>query len=255
MHYHLSFSVHQNPRPPEDVAALNDTAYQATRHRPWNHTETGLNIPLVLQHYQMIAWEFGPVRKPNALRDTDWEHPNLLSVCIVRDPIERILSDDKNNEESEFYGIHHSPVSQPLELWWKWANQTQSNFMVRRLAHAEGVHTRYSKIQLPYSTHMLDQAKTMLKRMTIVLDIACLDESMQALLEVLTGSQKQDFQRTSKFLHHSYPSMEKRIPHKDIYAYLLQRNQMDVDLYEWVKQELPTLVRCGDRSADQRTAK
>jgi hypothetical protein len=59
--------------------------------KPWKYNDTANNIELVRPFFHFISWEFGPM---NTLKDTDWEHPNLVSVIVMREPISRLLAGD-----------------------------------------------------------------------------------------------------------------------------------------------------------------
>ena len=64
-----------------------------------------------------------------------------------------------------------------------------------------------------------EDAKAMLNRFTIVLDIACLDDGMNALAELL-GLEIPD----EHPFYHPRPSNRERIGHDDVYEYLLEKN-------------------------------
>jgi hypothetical protein len=87
----------------------------------------------------------------------------------------------------------------------------------------------------------LEYAKALVSRFSIVLDIECLDEGMQALASIL------DIQidglldsNNNKVLR---PPTKDRIPYPNVYEFLKERNALDVELYEWSKHR--SLVNCS----------
>ena len=77
----------------------------------------------------------------------------------------------------------------------------------------------------------LERAKALVRRFTFVLDMDCLVPSMQALAERLGLNSSLISNQSTK----SFQSPKKRIGHKDVYRYLLEKNRLDVKLYKWAR--------------------
>jgi hypothetical protein len=91
----------------------------------------------------MISMEFGePGVRP--ILDTNLEHPLLLSVIIMRDPISRLLAGDGRT-------VKQYPGYQSGELnhteWWKYAsnNHNTDNFFLKKFTD-NSTHHRYKNI-------------------------------------------------------------------------------------------------------------
>jgi hypothetical protein len=91
-------------------------------------------------------------------------------------------------------------------------------------------------------------AKELVSRFTIILDLACLDENLAALAKLL---QLEDLMtpppKSSKRSNHTHPPNSERIPFPEIHQYLKERNQKDIELYQWAKRK--SLVQCLDKGA------
>merc|ERR1712113_1218438 len=98
---------------------------------------------------------------------------------VMRDPLERFLAGGRCGE---FHGgmtkdISGEPTSENQYLWWEYANsKCADNYALRALANnshcVNGADT---------SQACLEGAKTLLERVTFIIDQACLAESMVAL--------------------------------------------------------------------------
>ena len=77
----------------------------------------------------------------------------------------------------------------------------------------------------------LERAKELIRRFSVVIDIACLDESLQALADNEWNLKK--LGRTRRHVS-KRPPME-RIGNDEIYEQLQKKNELDIELYEWAK--------------------
>ena len=243
------------------------------KQKPWRGVaQTALNLQLVRQAYRYVSWEFGKVPRPT-LNVTDWEHPKLVSILVVRDPIARALAGDWHTSEYHPFVIAYSKQypnggnNRTVEEWWKFAkDEYYDNFALRRLVGwgwgGGGPWTT------PMTEQHLDYAKQLVSRFTLVLDQACLTENLHALSETLQiplrikdrnrrlsshgGIKRND---TISALHasrnlHANPHHLKnadRIPFPEVYEYLLKAFQYDIELYQWAKRR--SLAQCLDRGA------
>mmetsp|Transcript_4998 Transcript_4998/g.5512 ORF Transcript_4998/g.5512 Transcript_4998/m.5512 type:complete len:127 (+) Transcript_4998:342-722(+) len=94
-----------------------------------------------------------------------------------------------------------------------------------------------------------EHGKSLLDKFTVVLDIACLDEGIEALARLLHINIYQNETTTElmkkKHVHHRETPKE-RIKYNDVYDYLLAKNRWDIALYEYSKSI--SLVNCEDLS-------
>ncbi|VEU34752.1 unnamed protein product [Pseudo-nitzschia multistriata] len=64
---------------------------------PWAYDETDSFLHSLRPYFHMISWEYmGVDDMQRNLSETNWEHPELLSVIITRDPISRLLAGNRN---------------------------------------------------------------------------------------------------------------------------------------------------------------
>jgi len=207
--------------------------YDFPTNDPWSYEKTAYNIARIKEHFHFLAWEYYVEPPVPDLRSTNWEDPNLLSVIIMRDPISRLLARDG------WVSVRHKNIysgSATEDDWWRYANDTfgdTDNFALRIIAGfpcCDG-----EKTDLKY----LAYAKALLSRFTIILDMDCLDQSMEAFANLVGIPFKSNIKRQPH-----YPPSSERIPYKNVYNFLLQKNRMDIKLYEWSKNI--SLVRCHE---------
>ena len=175
----------------------------------------------------MISWEFSQAPSHNALNDTDWDNPNLVSIIVMREPISRLLAGD-GYVKKKYPGIHDNTAS--LQDWWDFAHEHHhtNNFALSILA---GQSCCQGEDTDPIH---LEHAKELLSRFTFVLDISCLDEGMQAVADELgLGIVIEESKERAKTHVHKHP--RDRIAYPEVYDYLLERNHLDIELYEWAK--------------------
>lgn len=217
------------PRPNDNIKFPNK--------HPWTHPRTAKNIKLVRENFHMIGWEFGytgHAPKPS-LAVTNWEDPNLLSVIVMRDPTSRLLA------TSGWIRNHYPDIPRgnaTKEDWWEYANHPwfTNNYALRVLA-GNGCCNGGKTPQ-----EHLENAKALIERFSIVLDIKCLNEGLEALsslVNITLAKQK----RRRKPAHRRAPSRE-RVGYDDVYEFLLEKNRLDIELYEWSKSL--TLVDCSN---------
>ncbi|EED89537.1 predicted protein [Thalassiosira pseudonana CCMP1335] len=199
-----------------------------TKSRPWTFDETAPNALELRKYYHMISWEHGIVPKI-PLEDVDWENPHLVSMIVMKDPIDRRLAGDGGIIRK--YGKEEGRT---MEQWHGFAaDTTYVNFMLTRLTPdacgKEGENT---------TIECLENAKALLERITFVLDVECLSDGMDALAQQL-GFAPPNLRKGK-----SHPSAKERIPEEVIYDLLLKRNRRDIELYEWSKGL--SLVNCSE---------
>lgn len=213
-------------RPQDGV--VNETDYP--REHPWSAKETAASIHKVRRYFHMIAWEYGR-RRARPISFTDWEHPELLSLVVLRHPLARMLTTTSVYFRERYPNIHHRNAS--LEEWWAFAKDPRNNnFALAQLAddptccqnaETSSIHVR--------------SAQALLRRTSILVDMECLGESLVALADLLGVTLRKPLPMTKPHL-----PPEAWMP-SDVYEYLIYRNRQDIALYEWSKSL--SLVRCS----------
>jgi hypothetical protein len=204
--------------------------------------------------FALLSWEFGaapeysdPKGRP-PLSGADWENPNLVSIFVAREPISRLMAIDgwvrKNHPN-----ILANMASR--KEWMDYAttpHNNTNNFALGILAGADCCQGNATEVR-----HLVT-AKQVLNRITFVLDIECLQAGLDEVAHLLgfegTLTMERRLHETQSAvksrdlkLHRRWPHPKERIPPK-IYDFLVERNRLDIELYEWSKEI--SLVRCAD---------
>jgi hypothetical protein len=172
--------------------------------------------------YDVVSWEYQ--RPPDIpLATHNWESDQVISVLIVRDPLDRLLARDA--AAAHKYG----PLkTRTQEQWWAYANDGHftKNFALRILSDGDGKETG------------LNKAKELVGRMTYVLDQACLNENLLQLTKELGWNNTENLGEGT--VHHK--TARKRLGNDTLWEFLRERNANDIALYEWSKNR--SLVVC-----------
>jgi len=238
------------------------------KNMPWTKEETGPFVEAIRPYFHIISWEFSNHNKVHnygrSLDDPDWDHPNLVSVVVTRDPLSRLLAHG-GHAHKNYEGFNRGPGAMSRKKWWDYAvydNTFETDNLFLRIVnphqsiklsrhqkkttnHVEIVVNRTTEeVQELFPTELtethFEHGKAFLRNATVVLDIACLNEGLEALARLLQmelGSQKHDHSKT-------YPPPKERIGYEDVYEYLVAKNEWDIALYEYSKTI--SLVRCDD---------
>ena len=172
--------------------------------------------------YDVVSWEYQ--RPPDIpLATHNWESDQVISVLIVRDPLDRLLAHDAGAARK--YG---KLKKRTQEQWWAYANDGAftKNFALRILSDGDGKETG------------LNKAKELVGRMTYVLDQACLNENLLQLTNEL-GWNNTDLLGEGT-VHHK--TARERLGNDTLWEFLTERNANDIALYEWSKKR--SLVVC-----------
>jgi hypothetical protein len=226
---------------------------------PWSQDTVSSNIQSVRPFFHFISWEFSyPNRNP--LEPVDWEDPHLVSIVAVKHPVDRFLSFIKDGRcaqelgyQDMFAETHKAGNYSALNHtdWWRCARgevdhpkvipTVADNYGLRILADGgccQGADT---------DRKHLEYAKTLVDRMTVVLDVECLNDGITALanltgiaLDLVGNKQLATKMQSTKHVH---ASARERIGHDDVYEYLLEKNQLEIEFYEWAKTK--SLVQCN----------
>ena len=235
---------HIGLQPPE----YNDTAAWVTFWRPYFHFKS-----MEYRHYP----------KPN-LHTTNWEYENLVSMIVMRDPLERFMSGGKCG--SFHKSLPDDPTNDTQELYWEYANSAcADNYALRVLANESvrvfcfvrrllGVSCFPSYLSIclhslsqncangeDTSISCLESAKTLLNRFTFILDKDCLADSMVALGNVLNLTITSSGFESSQ--HNKRDPLRDRFGNDTLYEYVKRRFRRDIELYEWSKKR--SIVVCN----------
>ncbi|KAI2498714.1 hypothetical protein MHU86_15781 [Fragilaria crotonensis] len=192
---------------------------------PWYFNETDYWIQRIRPVFHYISWEHGRFRLRRSLNDTNWEHPRLVSIIVMRHPMDRLLTD---------VGTHYVKNG-TSEEWWDYARHFDTNnYALKAITSHEGC---CDGENTPDS--FLETAKSYLERFTFIIDMDCFDESLKVLSSILGLN---DTAKPGK--HH--PSARERVNNDTLYDYLVRRNTKDIELYKWAKER--SLVKCEENS-------
>jgi hypothetical protein len=193
------------------------------RHTPWKYNKTDYWIRTIQPVFHYISWEYGLNPLVRSVNDTNWEHPELVSIIVMRHPIERLLSDVSHG---------HQVINGTEEEWWEYAHMRHTdNFALRTIMSWEGC-CQAEKTSSSY----VKAAKEYLSRFTFILDMECFDESLSRLSKILGLN----------YTHEAANQAKKhvKIHNKTLYRYLYHRNLNDIALYQWSKGH--SLVKCNE---------
>jgi hypothetical protein len=109
---------------------------------PWTKPETGPFVQALRPYFHMISWELQSprtVRKFGRTLDSpDWDHPNLVSVIVTRDPTSRLLAFDSQANKT-YPGYRQGELNRTS--WWDYAAYNQEigtdNFLLRILTDTD----------------------------------------------------------------------------------------------------------------------
>ncbi|CAB9523259.1 expressed unknown protein [Seminavis robusta] len=215
---------------------------------PWGYNETDTNIKIIQKNFHLVSWELrhphGPEQPQNW--DTNWEHPNLVSLLVMREPISRSLAGD-GVMAKKYPGIWEPrKYNASIEEYWEFAHEEyhNNNYALRILSDIGCCNGSDTNIKY------LEEAKEVVKRFTFVVDQDCLSESLEKVAEILGIENAHN--PKSKQLHRSHKPLEERIPYPEVLDYLKDKNKLDIELYEWSKER--SVVNCRALEADRAAA-
>jgi hypothetical protein len=213
----------------------NETKYQPNQ--PWKFNDTACMVPLMRSHFHMISWEFS--KWANLHNTTNWEYPDLLSVIVMRDPIDRLMAGGKCGNHHNLLDPYIYPSNDTQQDWWEYVNaDCADNLALKVLAPdagcCDGANT---------SVHYVDDAKNLLRRFTFILDQACLNESLIALGQKLNISVdlSQDIRHLKQ--HRIHMTARERLANDTLYEFVRRKFRRDIELYEWAKSQ--SIVDCS----------
>jgi hypothetical protein len=220
---------------------------------PWAFEETSDNIKSIRNYWHMIDWynndadiiqedissvthvTGGNETKQRFLSDTNWKDPNLISILVMVDPMERLLADSWSFFERAYPAEDASAIINDRSVgskpWWTFVNENPDNYVVQQLGQR---HTNTKHVK---DKELLKKAKELLEEFTFVLDNACLGQGVievADILNIIIGDTLPPQSNATLFPKTSMPI--------DVYQKLIQLNQLDIELYKWSKTI--SLVQC-----------
>ena len=107
---------------------------------PWTYDEMNMYIEQARQYFHMISWEFNSIDDIDTivrpLKETNWEHPKLLSIVITRDPLSRLLAGSAMTKR-KYTGYNTGNMLH--ERWWDYIakdyNKNTDNFFLRMIGN------------------------------------------------------------------------------------------------------------------------
>ncbi|KAL7490380.1 hypothetical protein ACHAWT_005486 [Skeletonema menzelii] len=199
-----------------------------------SYNETGAWVKFWRSYFHFTSSEYTGF---GDLHRTNWEYENLVSMIVMRDPLERFLAGGKCGGFQTRIG--NDPTEDTQDTYWEYANSDcADNYALRVLANeslcVQGEDT---------SVACLESAKKLLSRFTFILDQTCLSDSMVALGYALNLTIT-----TSSFegrLHKQHtPSLRDRFGNDTLYEHVKRRFRRDIELYEWSKKR--SIVVCDN---------
>jgi hypothetical protein len=214
---------------PLDDPIIGDTEWSIRNSSPWKFNETSVVVEAFRKYFHMISWEFDD--RWGRLASTNWHHPHLLSVVIMRDPLERFMAGGK-------CGKFHQSIKKDLaqdpslnHLYWQYANdKCADNFALRVFTGSPGC-CNGKATNITY----LEQAKQQLDQFTIIIDQTCETESILAMSRLLHLNLTVDDTSSNKHMVRSHPPMRERLNNDTLYEYLQEKFKLDIELYEYAK--------------------
>lgn len=101
-------------------------------HHP-EHNDTAAWVTFWRSYFHFMSMEFSHYPKPN-LHATNWEYENLVSMIVMRDPMERFMAGGKCG--SFHKSLPDDPTNDTQELYWEYANSDcADNYALRVLAN------------------------------------------------------------------------------------------------------------------------
>ncbi|GKY95989.1 hypothetical protein MPSEU_000559400 [Mayamaea pseudoterrestris] len=220
---------------------------------PWSFDDTADNIQAVRKFWHMIDWYSNDVdviketldsvattddagrAQQHFLADTNWKDPNLISILVMVDPMERLLTDAWAFFERTY------PVDNVLEItldrsfgskpWWSFIEENPTNNVVEQLGQ------RHKDTKRVRPAVLTSHAQELMKEFTFVLDSACLEQGITKVADILNIPIDEPLPERTNTTWTPSTSMP-----ADVYQRLTQLSKLNIDLYKWSKTI--SLVQC-----------
>jgi len=200
-----------------------------------SYNETKEWVSFWRQYYHFVSGEYPDWDK--TLHQTNWEYENLVSMIVMRNPLERFLAGGKCGGFQK--KIPDDPSNETQDTYWEYANsECADNYALRVLTRepcVQGANT---------SSECLQGAKDLLNRITFILDQSCLNESVEAFGSALHLNFTKDGFESRLHHWHANLSVRDRFGNDTLYEYVQTRFRRDIELYEWSKNR--SIVLCNN---------
>jgi len=246
-----SYACHGvTPRDDIDPADKAEWGLVNSKHRiPWSADETTLNIRRVRKYFHMVEHEYAELpRNGRALADGDWENPNLLSVLVTRDPVDQLLDELQFGAKKKEYAAIVADEAL-LRQFAETENSVLDNFVLRILSGDANCCASGNATDTDLRQDV-EAAKALIRRFSVVLDYACLNEGMTALADLFNYTLKKPLKPSTITISSddddeaaTNAAVARLGNRRDVYEYLLEKNKYDIELYRWSKTV--SLVDCG----------
>jgi competence protein ComGC len=216
---------------PVDDPIIGDMEWRIKTSMPWEFNETDLVVEVFRKYFHMISWEFDVMW--GRLASTNWHHPKLLSVVIMRHPLERFLAGGKCGKFRK--SIEKDLAEDPSlnHLYWQYANDwCADNFALRVFTGSPGC-CKGAETKFAY----LEQAKQQIDQFTILIDQTCETESIVAMSELLHLNLTVPAASRSQRPVKTHPPVRDRLRNDTLYHYLQEKFKLDMELYEYAKSK------------------
>jgi hypothetical protein len=201
--------------------------------KSWSYQDTAINVEAIRPYFHFISQEY---KNWGDLHKTNWEYNHLVSMIVMKHPIDRFLSGGKCGEFHAL--IVGDPSNSTQDLYWKYANSgCADNYALRVLANTSSC---VNGTDTPLAC--LEGAKVLLRRFTYIMDAECFDDSLRALsdeLELNITKIREQGKHTNQY---NEEHRRERIGNATLYKFLQTRFRRDIELYEWSKAQ--SIVKC-----------
>ena len=185
------------------------------------------------QGYGFVSSEFqGAVKAGWNWTSVEWERPDLVSVVVVRDPMDRLFSED---------GTAISEFGETRDRDWRaWERYAHSRYTDNFALRVFG----YVPLDRKVTRRDMEVAKAWLRRATVIIDQACFSSTVRELFRQIGWHKLKgpgfQLKRSSRIKHHAgvrEKSNRALIGNETIYRELESRNALDIELYRWAKKK------------------
>ena len=220
----------------------------ATKFNSWSREETPTKVKIFRPYFHYMSWEYHTFGN---LHHTNWEYEDLVSMIVIKDPLERFLSAGKcgkfhtkkknrpkNKPSTNLAG---DPKPETMALYWEYANDNCSDNYALRVLAADAHCVQGART----SRACLEGAKSLLRRFTFILDASCLGESLGVVGEALHLDLAPE--DVGQKRHHPNEDVRGRFHNDTLYEFLRDRFRRDIELYEWAQAR--SVVQCAAKDA------
>ena len=204
-------------------------------HEAWHEEQgTATMVEQIRPHFHFLSHEYGYNGDFHTLQKIDWEYKNLISMIVMRDPIDRFLAGGRCGTFHENLKGDPTPEQESQDKWWDYANsRCADNYALRILSDNPNCCTHNDT----------DRAMKLLERFTFIIYQDCLSESIGSISDTLNLTGVNNATRKSDPLHRIHKTARERITNDTLWEFLNDKFRHDIALYEWSKNH--SIVKCS----------